>query len=196
MRETLILLSLFCVLANTLSAQTNEPIPSNTRPMFSSHYSLEQWQKEVERRVEERGRVIDFYIVQLRSEGDPKKQTRIAFLLGEYRADQAVGDLAAIIKLQNDEDMEHRHLPLWTKYPAYEALIKIGAPAIPLMVEKLESEQDAAARLLEVSVIRGVYGAEIGKVVLERAEARQTDSSKKAKLSEALKLIQERPRLP
>ena len=61
-------------------------------------------------------------------------------------------------------------LPLWERYPAMEALIHIGLPAIVPLQELLATEKDDLRRDLAVKVIRYVYGEEQARFILERPQ--------------------------
>jgi len=109
-------------------------------------------------------------------------------------------DLLKIITLENKikPGAEYRRIPLWGQYPAYEALMKIGVPAIPRILKKLETESDLMAMRLEVSIIYYVYGKEITKIILNKALSKQTDTKKAKNIKKAISLIKWSPyvRLP
>ena len=197
---------LYCACALVLRAQTNDEISPSE--FYGIHigklpkYSVDVWQKEVDKRMKEREAMVAFYVHELRSEKDPEKQMRICFLLGNFRANKAAPALADVIDLHNPDfsDAPRGGLPMYGPYPAVSALVRIGLPAIRTMIERLETEQDNTKRHLEVSVIREIcgeiYGIELTTSVLEKAAAEQTDPDKKANLNEAVELSKQHRTMP
>lgn len=111
-------------------------------------------------------------------ESNPKEVNfAIAYLLGMYRMEQAVGSLSKYIALEAETGIE-KHSALWDRYPVVEALIRIGNPAVPEMLKNIETSQDKKVRELSARVIRYVMGADIAKIVLQSAMQDKSDSVK------------------
>jgi hypothetical protein len=159
---------------------------------INSNLSVEELHKEVLRLAHERHNLINNLIRQLRygKNLNKEKKIRICFLLGQYRASEAAKDLLNIIALENKikPGQEYRR-SLWERYPAFEALERIGMPAVRHILIKLGTESDINAMRLEVILIRGLYGKEIGKMVLEKAIAKQADKEKAENITKAMGLI-------
>ena len=114
-----------------------------------------------------------------------------AYLLGLYRFEQAAGNLARVIDLENkDADRhENRREPRWDRYPAVEALIRIGKPSVREVLRRLETSDDPHVRALSARVIFYVEGPEVSKLVIQTAIKAQSDPVKKQRLESALPLV-------
>lgn len=110
-----------------------------------------------------------------------------AFLLGYYRMEQSVRSLSNYITLENVQRALHEKQPLWGRWPIVEALIRIGRPAIPTMIENIETGDDQKVRENSTIVIRYVEGYDIGRYILEKAIEEQENKIKKNNLKLALK---------
>jgi HEAT repeat protein len=152
---------------------------------------VQEWENRAVALSEQRVNLIEDLIRQVRSVKDHDKLIRICFLLGEYRATEAVAELASRITLEDKERAKGRlrKLPLWGRYPAQEALVKIGTHATPNMLGILTTSDDELTRQLAAEVVRDVYGREVARVVIEQALAKQTDAQKRKRLDEALKFV-------
>lgn len=128
---------------------------------------------------------------QLASPTSKHHQCAVVFLLGEYRLGDAVRDLAKIITLEADIKKRNREA-LWDRYPVAEALIKIGVPAVPAMIENLENAKDEKTRELSAEVIRYIQTRELGKVIVQNAIDKQPQAEKKKNLKEALRYFEEK----
>jgi hypothetical protein len=127
---------------------------------------------------------------QLDADNPKEANFAIAFLLGFHRMERAVPHLSKFITLETDATEQSRE-GLWERYPAAEALIHIGVPAIPEMIKNIETSDDEKVRKLSARVIRHVDGREIAIFRLEKTIERQPDPAKKAKLKAAIKSIEE-----
>jgi len=110
----------------------------------------------------------------------------IAYLLGLDRMEQSVEKLSNVITLEKDQSELDKRLPLYGRYPAVQALIRIGNPAVRRMVANIESSDSEKTRELSALVVRQIEGAEIGKIVLEKAMEKQTDDKKRGRLKAAI----------
>ncbi len=134
----------------------------------------------------------------LRSNASKDKMIRACFLLGEYRATEAITDLSNRIALEDKIKEKLKELPLWGKYPALEALIKIGFSAIPQMIQILETNKDNHIQRLSSTVIWEVIGRNsatiqerknLAHTIINNAIKIQSDPLKKKNLENALKLL-------
>ena len=116
-----------------------------------------------------------------------------AYLLGAYRYPQAVSGLANNITLEDKirPQMQKQREWYWDLYPAMEALIRIGNPAIPAMIRNLEESNDANVRELSLKVIYFIdKDKDIARLRLQKAAEAQKDLQKKARLQSALKALE------
>jgi len=154
---------------------------------FRLNGSLEELHESVSSLADERSEMIGRLMGRFRYEKEPERKIRIAFLLGRYRARQAVVDLSREITLESKKTRrENKELPLWGTYPVAEALARIGCPAIPEMIGNIESSESQQVRELSAWVVKKVYGARLGRKALEFAIEKQTDQHKIANLQDAL----------
>jgi hypothetical protein len=109
--------------------------------------------------------------------------------LGEFRAVEAV---PVLIKFLEPQPGEGFPLPASLPYcPASAALIKIGKPAIPAVIDILRRELKTGwlggqARLMLLKI----EGWEVGKFQLQQAIATEDDPIKKAALESNLKIFE------
>ena len=84
-------------------------------------------------------------------------QTRAAagFLLGELRAVEAVQVLSAALLDEPSKEIE-RLSPF--DYPFWNALVKIGRPAVPAMIENIETSDHQMLRVKSLDVLNHVLG--------------------------------------
>ena len=114
-----------------------------------------------------------------------------AYLLGEYRFSQAAGALSQVINLESRIHLNAREW-FWDHHPAMEALVKIGNPSIPVVIQNLEDSDDVQVRELSVTVIHRIEkDKDIAELRLQKALEAQTDAKKKARLQSALKSLAE-----
>lgn len=120
-------------------------------------------------------------------------QAAAIYLIGRHRLSNGVGTLAEYIDLDAAGAPSPGPEPLWERYPAMEALINIGRPSIPGMIELLSTDDHELRRDLAVKVIRYVEDAQIATLILERADAAEADANRKARLQDALKRLRRLP---
>ena len=147
---------------------------------------------------ENRAEIISSLIRTLRKETDKEKKIRICYLLGEYRATEAIFDLAKNITLEAKLSETGDEPPRWFKYPAQDALVKCGTHSIPYMTRNIESSDDELTQKLSVQVIwqvigeglpRVLEGKEYAGMIIEKRIDEETDSVKKARLKSSLKYL-------
>ena len=92
------------------------------------------------------------------------------YLLGELRADEAVPALLTLIDFEGVPDHNsNRRRARWGRYPASEALAKIGSPAVGPVTAALGDESGETRRKLMVRVLRDILGSDTANFVLQRA---------------------------
>ena len=115
-----------------------------------------------------------------------------AYLLGEYRFSQTAASLANIITLEDKvrSKMRQSREWFWDRYPAVEALIKIGTPSIPAMIRNLAENDDAKVRELSLQVLYRIEGdKDIVQLRLQKALAAEKDIAKQARLQSAISAL-------
>jgi hypothetical protein len=116
------------------------------------------------------------------------------YLMGRHRLSDSVDELIRRIDFDAGENLSLRALPLWERYPAMEALIHIGQPAVSAAVELLANDMNDLRRDLAVKVIRYVEDAEIAKFILTRAHSAETDPNRKTNLQDAINRLAKLPK--
>lgn len=125
-----------------------------------------------------------------------ERAVRICYVLGFCRANSAVEELSKWITLEVPSGKSFRRYPRWVRYPAQEALVRIGVPAIRHMILNLETSDDEKVRYLSartiLEIMRGTardltIGKQFARVILSNAADSQEDPEKKRRLQEALK---------
>lgn len=121
-------------------------------------------------------------------------QAAAIYLMGRYRLSEGIEELIQRIDFDAGENLLLSALPLWDRYPAMEALINIGQPAVPAAVELLAKDMNDLRRDLAVKVIRYVGDAGIAGFILTRALATETDPNRKANLQDAINRLAKLPK--
>jgi hypothetical protein len=102
--------------------------------------------------------------------------------------DGAVRDLADLITLEAEVKQQSKEA-LWDVHPVAEALIKIGRPSIPAMLENIKAAKGENVTKLSVEVIQYVETPAIAKMILQDAIAKEKDSAKMKILQDSLKYL-------
>jgi len=136
----------------------------------------------------ERAELQTQLILQLASPKSKEHQIVVVYLLGLYRMDGAVRDLAKVITLET-ELRKIRRLPLWGRYPAVDALAKIGMRSIPPVIECIEMSEDKLVTELGAKVIKQILGRELAEAAVKQAIDKQPNQDKKKKLEESLQFL-------
>jgi hypothetical protein len=137
---------------------------------------------------DERTELQSQLILQLVSPKSKHHQIVVAYLLGLYRMDGAVRDLASVITLEAEVTIQKRER-LWDVHPVAEALIKIGRPSIPAMLENIKAAKGEEVTKLSVEVIQYVETPAIAKMILQDAIAKEKDPVKVKILQDSLKYV-------
>lgn len=190
-----ILLVLACCLPLCAFAGSGAPAEGDLIWPLMQAETLEESDKETAALQESRSQLVTSLIIMLRRSPNREEKIRICFLLGEYRATEAVVDLAEHITLREEITKDIIGTPRWHFYPAQEALAKCGARSIPYMVRTLETSDDEEVRKLSAGVITMIMGQALGtpveakthaRLIVEAAMRKQPDQVKKARLKAAL----------
>ncbi len=115
-----------------------------------------------------------------------EKKAVFVYLMGFYRLEETVWTLANIIDLECPQPIIHDALPLLSRYPVVDALIRIGMPSIRAVIGRLEKDNKELVVELGTKVIDGILGRELGEMAIKQAIDKQTDRDKRKKLEEAL----------
>ena len=115
-----------------------------------------------------------------------------AYLLGQYRFPRAADSLAQNITMEDDVRSTMLRSPewFWDRYPAAEALVKIGEPSIPSVIRNLSESDNSKIRELSLKVLCCVEkDQDIVKLRLQKAATLQPHQEKKARLDAALRTL-------
>jgi hypothetical protein len=125
-------------------------------------------------------------IEQLHNTRENETILQCAYMLGEMRATAAIPALVAKIEFKAARaDNRKPGAPRWKRFPAEEALVKIGNPAVNPIVLALAVEEDRTRRKLMVEVLCGVLGKDVADFVLKKAAADVATIIKKEKYEQA-----------
>lgn len=198
-RQRTVFMSCFIVFIQALIA----PLTNGTEQMSDEHITgrLQRFERLTDKERETLLRDIGQNLRQAQGilltaldSGSEDAKFYAAYLLGEYRFPQAADGLARRITLEDKiRSTGQRSCEwFWDRYPAMEALIKIGIPSIPALIGNLEESDDATVRKLSLKVIYSIErDKEITTLRLQRALDTQKDSEKRARLQSALKSLSE-----
>jgi HEAT repeat protein len=128
--------------------------------------------------------------------GSTNKDVRFyaAYFLGVYRFPEAAKTLAQCISLEDRvrTSSDGFHFWVWIRYPAMEALMKIGSPAISPLIQNLEESDDATVRKLSLFVLCFIDGdKDIVQLRLQIALKSEKDPKKQARIQAAIKSLPE-----
>jgi hypothetical protein len=106
-------------------------------------------------------------INQLQADLSAEQQTYVIYILGELRAIQARTILVERIDFEATKMDPRFKIGRWGRYPAAEALVKIGRPAINEILAKASRRQNESRLKQMAAVIHDVEGATFGKIIIE-----------------------------
>lgn len=113
-----------------------------------------------------------------------------AYILGEYRFEQAVDSLSQVITMEDKRPVSIQKSEQYRpRFPAAHALIRIGNPSVPAMIRNLECSADEKVQKLSLLVIIYIDGEEVAQAVLKSAIGKQDNPEKKAKLQLVLETV-------
>lgn len=131
---------------------------------------------------------------------DETRMSAALYILGELRASSAVEAIADELMFspaKHAGEFLNSSEFRWAKYPAQDALIKIGAPAIPVMIRKLKKTDDEIERKIAAQVLLFVLMQQvnardaimIAREMLEREGERQINPVELQRLQRAIMLF-------
>ena len=111
-------------------------------------------------------------------------------LLGQLRAVSAVTTLIENIDFKPERRDSAGGIGRWGAYPAQEALVKIGTPAVNMVLDKLTTEQNGLRRQLMCAVMSDAVGERVADAMLRfRSEEERDNPSHLANLEAAMRLL-------
>jgi len=188
-RVVLLSISLF-LLAVSLLAEPPATVLNEKLRLHKA--SVEEWDQEVSRVVEERSQQVDSFLAALTEASDAKVKARICYVLGVLRDERAVPRLIREITLQDVQETgpdRPGRLRRWGIYPARDALVAIGYAAAVDAVTQLETEQNELRAQLLASVIRRVLGEDVSLHLLQVRSEKVMEKDKKVLLQSAIDYV-------
>jgi len=143
---------------------------------------------------EQRNELLGVLLKHLGTSESKNVQAAAIYLIGRHRLSDGAQELIRRIDFDAGVQPMRGPEPLWEQYPAMEALIAIGQPAVSAAVNLLAADTENLRRTLAVKVIRYVESAETARFILERACTTESDPTRKANLQDALVRIDKLPR--
>lgn len=116
------------------------------------------------------------------------KKFAFVYLMGLYRLEETVWALARVIDLEN-EVTPNNALPLLSRYPAVDALLRIGQRSVPAMLDNIKAAKGEKITELSVDVIQHIESPAFAKMILEEAITKEADPVKKKHLQDSLKYL-------
>lgn len=140
--------------------------------------------------VRERAGLIKGLLVIVNDNSSPMEaRVRAVDILGKIRATEAVGSLLKHISIIMPEGIEEKTIE--TMYPCVRALADIGNPGSRESLATLPKTADGTKRLLLVTVIERVEGAEVAQFLIKKAMSSCEDEKEKGNLGKALKIVED-----
>ena len=126
-------------------------------------------------------------------DGQSSNEVRCAvvFLLGKFRMAGAVDTLKGHIAMKSESQELNDKRPLWAELPTVQALINIGNPAVPKMLDLIQNSPDAKVRELAASVILHIETESVGEFILEKAMNGQANAEQKERLRVAIQFLKD-----
>jgi hypothetical protein len=143
---------------------------------------------------EQRNELLGVLLKHLGTSPSKNVQAAAIYLIGRHHLSDGVAELIRCIDFDPGREPQPGPEPLWEQYPAMEALITIGWPSVPAVIELLTTEEDNLRRDLAVKVIRYATNSEVAKFILERAHKIESDPNRKGNLQDALMCLNKLPR--
>jgi len=136
----------------------------------------------------QREQIEQILLQQLKPDAPNDVKCAVITLLGSFRSEGAARAISQYITIRYKKNIGYRPDSIIPYSPAVEALGHIGTPAIPFMLDNIRNSDDKEVLRLSGVVIYNVYGARIGKFVLENELASAKDDSTKKHIGDALEL--------
>ncbi len=115
----------------------------------------------------------------------------LAKVLGEYRAVEAVDTLVRNLELELQPRILRGLVKDSDLYPISQALIKIGNPAIPALLERIVETDNSALIKRCSKVCVEIEGREVAELVMNRHVEKLITPEAKQRLKQALDALQE-----
>ena len=107
------------------------------------------------------------------------------FLLGNLRAKEAVADLTKWLSPKPGQGLKMSEPYIFS--PAGYALVEIGLPSIPFLVDLIKSEENTVLREQCIKIIVSIKGLRETELLFEDVVSKETDATKR----ENLKVVQD-----
>jgi hypothetical protein len=192
-------LSYICILALWAFGHGGENVMANDRqysinlPDFRSPPS-EEMSRAVDKVIECYDLVVADVLNQLRDyQLSSEAKVYAIYLLGRLRASAAVTILLDNIAFKATKVDPKGGIGRWGMYPAQEALVRIGTPAVNMILDRLPSEREELRRKLMCSVISDVEGKAFAKLAIKIRFDEESDPANKENLQLALKYLESVP---
>ncbi len=115
-----------------------------------------------------------------------EQKSAVVFLMGWYRSIVCLRVLAENVTLEYESTELEDKKPLWGRYPAVEALTKIGKAANWHMFRNIETGKDTEFRRLSCEVILRIEGPKVARFILELELKKTKDETGRQRFQEAL----------
>jgi len=138
---------------------------------------------------EQRSEMLSVLVKHLDTSTSKNVQAAAIYLIGRYRLSDGVNELIRRLDFDSGVRPARGPEPLYEQYPAVEALITIGQPSIPPMMQLLATDRNDLRRRLAVKVLRYVDGPDVAEFILRNAQAKETEPARNANLAEALQRL-------
>jgi len=110
------------------------------------------------------------------------------YLSGLYRLVGTIPELAKIINLETPDAIQKRE-SLWGQFPVVEALICIGQPVVPSMLQLIKESTDIKSIEHATTVVLHVEGEKVAEFIFQNAFDVESDNEKRARLATALRFL-------
>jgi hypothetical protein len=120
--------------------------------------------------------------LELRKKDEPKQAKLAAIVIaGCFRFERVSPELAQMIDFNDDGyNGTATAVPLWDRYPAAQALLRIGNIAVPSLLSNLATSNDHLVRELSARSLWAILHAGPAKVALQEEIQRQADAKNDA----------------
>lgn len=129
-------------------------------------------------------------IVEFRKASGVEQKCAVAYLMGRFRSPAFAPDLAENLTLKSQFQENNDKKPLWGTFPAMEALVSIGSPAIKPMLVNIQTARADEFRRLSTEVIRKIEGTEVARFILEMQIMKTKDEAGRKRLEGALEYLE------
>ena len=178
---------------------TNKPTGNVTLQQLVSGISetniLLQRFTTTQRIAKQREQLITSMLTILSTSDSVALKENAVVILGEYRAVEAVPFI--VNNLQMDEgwhgQIRGQFLPDDWQRPMSIALLKVGAPAVPALLDKIAETNDDAVRAKCVSICSAIEGRDVAEFRLQKLLKSEVDATKKQRIQAALDVLKDLP---